>query len=368
MHDGVPHLLEAWTGKNTRVAEWTRFTTEEGGGLSLTVPFAPQEAHSIWVEYSSSSSQTPRIERTSMVVESFENGVAKGYLTENGTPAIAARDATGKLAWHYGEETPVPSPLLLDEWNARRLDPNLLILHPQRDAAGWRAAFEIAQRPKSLFLCLRRADAVSQVLLNRQRIGEVASPFLESMLWSDGVWQWFDLSTAHEGSNELSVESRGSLSVLRLVGDFELEESLPDFWNSPKATSELVVTAPGARMLSGGSWREQGLPFYSGAIEYSQRIVVPPLWKECRILLEVSQSRDVIEAQVNGTSCGVRLTQPYRFDVTQAVKSDVENEVLLRVWNSAQPALQPEQEKAPSGLLGPVRLVAYPAVEIGGEP
>jgi hypothetical protein len=75
----------------------------------------------------------------------------------------------------------------------------------------------------------------------------------------------------------------------------------------------------------------------------------------------------VVEAQVNSTSCGVRMAQPYRFDVTGAVLSNTENEVLLRVWNSAQASLQPEQDKAPSGLLGPVRLVAYPVVEIGGE-
>jgi hypothetical protein len=366
-HDGVPHVLDAWTGARSRVTEWTRFTTEEGGGLSLTLSFAPQETHLIWVEYDVSSTQTPRIERTNMVVESFDEGVARGYMMENGTPAIAARDATGKLAWHYGTETHVPSPLLLDEWNARRLDPNLLILQPQREAAGWTTSFEIALKPDSLFLCLNRQGGLTHVALNGQRLIECESPFPQIALWNDGVWQWFDLAAARDGRNELLLEGRGPVSVLRLVGDFAVEESLPDFWSEPGSTTDVIVTSPHTLVVGSGSWHELGLPFYSGSVEYSQRMVVPLEWKECRIFLEVSQSRDVVEAQVNSTSCGVRMAQPYRFDVTGAVLSNTENEVLLRVWNSAQASLQPEQDKAPSGLLGPVRLVAYPVVEIGGE-
>jgi hypothetical protein len=366
VHDGVPHLLDAWTGTNTPVAEWTRFTVEEGGGLSLTLAFAPQEAHLVLVEYRSSSTQTPRIERTNMAVETFEDTIARGYMTENGTPAIAARDQTGKLSWHYGDELHVPPPLLLDDWNARRLDPNVLVLQTQHEIPGWRAAFEIAQPPESLYLCLSRQNALSQATLNGQPLRECDTPFSENTLWRDAVWQWFDLAGARDGRNELLVQGRGPVSELRLVGDFDLEESLPDFWGGNSTANDMIVTPPRPLVSSSGSWHEQGLPFYSGAVEYSQCVVVPPEWSNCRIFLEISQSRDVCEAQVNGISCGVRLAQPYRFDVTPAVRSDTQNEVLLRVWNSAQAALQSGQEKAPSGLLGPVRLVAYPAVEIGG--
>jgi hypothetical protein len=186
-------------------------------------------------------------------------------------------------------------------------------------------------------------------------------------LWADAAWRWFDLASGPDGLNELLVESRGAVSVLRLVGDFELQESLPDFWSDKSTASALTITSSHSLSLSSGSWHEQGLPFYCGALEYSQRITVPPDWNNCRIFLEVSQSRDVIEAEVNGTSCGVRTAQPYRFDLTPSVHNGAENQVLLRVWNSAQAAWQPAQETAPSGLLGPVRLVAYPVVEIGGE-
>lgn len=364
--DGVPHVLDAWTGTSTRITEWTRFTTEEGGGLSLTLPFAPQESHLVWVQYDSSSTQTPRIERTNVMVEKFEEGIARGYMTEPGTPAIAARDAMGKLAWRYGEEVSVPSPVLLDEWSARRLDPNLLMLQLQRDAGGSRAAFETAQRPQSLFVCLHRAEPL-HVKLNGQQLSACGSPFPQSTLWSDAAWQWFDLADVQEGHNELLVQSRSALDMLRLVGDFELQESLPDFWSEQSTASGMTVTSSQPLALSSGSWHEQGLPYYCGALEYSQRITVPPEWNNCRIFLEVSQSRDVIEAEVNGTPCGVRMAQPYRFDVTPSVRNGEDNEVLLRVWNSAQAALQPTQETTPSGLLGPVRLVAYPVVEIGGE-
>jgi hypothetical protein len=165
--------------------------------------------------------------------------------------------------------------------------------------------------------------------------------------------------------NEIATQES---CLLRLVGDFTLQEAVPDFWNTEASTtSAYTIAATQPLLVSGGSWHEQCLPFYCGALEYSQRVDIPAEWQNCRVFIEVSLARDVIEARVNGTACGVRLARPYRFDVTEAVRADAENTITLTVWNSAQAALQPDVETAPSGLLGPVRLVAYPVVEIGSE-
>ncbi len=68
---------------------------------------------------------------------------------------------------------------------------------------------------------------------------------------------------------------------------------------------------------------------------------------------------------MNGVCAGVRVAAPYRFDVTSALRGAGDNEVLLQVWNSAEAALGgPGATPAPAGLLGAVRLVAYPLVEI----
>jgi hypothetical protein len=367
--DCVPHLRNAWTGASTPIAEWTRFTEEEGGGVSVTLAFAPQEAHMVWLEYVASSLPEPRIERANFIAESFDGSTVRGYTTENTAPAFAARNIAGKMTWRYGDEAAVPAPLLLDEWSAQRLHPNLWLLPARRGPRGDIIEFEMVETPSSFFLCVKKSSVSAAPTLNGVPLMECPAPFSASNLWLDEQWRWFDLAAAHIGTNEIAVPVLHEDIVLRLVGDFHLQQVVPDFWNTEATTTPaytLAATQP--LVLSDGSWHEQGLPFYCGAIEYSQRLNIPAEWQNCRVFIEVSLARDVVESRVNGAACGVRLAPPYRFDVTGAIRADdVENTITITVWNSAQAALQPDVEAAPSGLLGPVRLVAYPRVEIGSE-
>lgn len=308
--------------------------------------------------------------------------VARGHAVQAVTPAVALRRA-GKSLWFSGAAVEVPAPLLLpDEWKAQRTGPNVFVLDDwSRNSSGqWRAEFRVEGPPQPLFLAMRSRRSPAVIRLNEQRLTSCDTPFPDEILWRDAAWQWFDLASGavRRGLNELVIEPVSSESSGfdngRLIGDFSLREE-GSFWSGTDsdeaggdggaeiASPALTQTEP--MVLSAGSWHEQGLPFYAGQVEFSQQVEAPPDWGNCRVFLEVSRARDVIEAWMNGVCAGVRVAAPYRFDVTSALRFEGENEVVLKIWNSAEAALaRSGTTPASSGILGPVRLVAYPLVEI----
>ncbi len=140
--------------------------------------------------------------------------------------------------------------------------------------------------------------------------------------------------------------------LARPLGEFappenEIEESFDE------------ILEPGTLLLAAGSWREQGLDTYAGAVDYAQTFALPQSWSGCRVWLELSQLRESVEVWLNETGCGVRLAPPWRFEVTQALRPGA-NALRLRLWSGTSP-------NSDAGLLGPARLVAYPIVEIKTE-
>ena len=73
--------------------------------------------------------------------------------------------------------------------------------------------------------------------------------------------------------------------------------------------------------------------------------------------LDLGDVRAWAEVEVNGESCGVRLWQPFHFDVTDALRAG-KNVIRIGVTNTRANELT--KEKLPSGLLGPVRIVTVP--------
>lgn len=412
--DGTPHLLDAWSGEIRRLAVWMQFPEIEDGGLSVALDLAPQEARLLWIRpYTSPEERDePHVEAATFIVEDFDGRVARGYVTESGPPRIAVRSGQ-RLVRHADDALPLPAPLMLpDSWQAARIGPNTLtapdwqwqrgrhLPGDQRWIFGrdnWQALpargdvaestlearqrsiqtelsgivtlrshFEIAETPQSLFLSWDPLGVPSDIYLNEELLDSCEPPFTDQAPWNDACWQWFNLAEwAQVGQNTLSCvadyrERTGGIAadspsaklpnVPRLAGDFDL-------------TPDLAIVAAQSRALSIGSWHEQGLPFFSGAIDFKQWVKVPPEWRRTRIFLEIARSRDVCGVWVNGRLAGIRYGAPYRFDVTKLILKGASNEVRLRVWNTAEAALEGHnREPQPSGLLGPVRLVAYPIV------
>lgn len=129
-------------------------------------------------------------------------------------------------------------------------------------------------------------------------------------------------------------------------------------------------------------WNEnadEGIKYFSGTATYSKSIDVPASWIKpgTHIWLNLGSVKNLAEVSVNGKPMGTLWTQPYRVDITSALKPGT-NLVEVRVTNAwanrivgdRQPSATRQytfttpkfySAKAPlwpSGLLGPVQLTA----------
>jgi hypothetical protein len=108
------------------------------------------------------------------------------------------------------------------------------------------------------------------------------------------------------------------------------------------------------------SWEDLGAPGFAGPATYRKQFTVSaPAGK--RVCLEIGDVHDYARVTVNGKDLGAHAWQPYRWDVTDALKAGP-NDLEIRV--NAPPGGRGGGGRgrggAPptSGLLGPVRIMA----------
>ncbi len=130
------------------------------------------------------------------------------------------------------------------------------------------------------------------------------------------------------------------------------------------------------------SWTEHSDPrikFYSGTATYTKTFELPnskPETRNSKLFLDLGDVRELAEVKVNGNSCGIVWTPPFRVDITDAVKpgaNKLEIEV-VNFWPNriiGDAKLPPEQrltktnvrkltsedQLMKSGLFGPVRIL-----------
>jgi hypothetical protein len=131
---------------------------------------------------------------------------------------------------------------------------------------------------------------------------------------------------------------------------------LGDFTALAEEDGGYLLYAGAPEQIATGTWTEQGFPHYSGALEYSQPVLVAPDYFEFKLMLVCENPAEIVEVLVNGQPAGVRLWGPYAVDVSELLFAGT-NQISLRVTNTATNALLGETR--PSGLLGPVRIEPY---------
>lgn len=117
-------------------------------------------------------------------------------------------------------------------------------------------------------------------------------------------------------------------------------------------------------LIRPGNWAVQGLPHYSGGLTYRQSVVLPAVYADGPMMLDLGRVRGTAQVTVNGKSAGVRIWRPYRFDVTGLLRAGG-NRIEVTVLNTLGPffgagyptpyVLNGQQT---SGMFGPVRLLA----------
>jgi hypothetical protein len=142
--------------------------------------------------------------------------------------------------------------------------------------------------------------------------------------------------------------------------EFELVAAVEGPWKvvydpSVQPGMEFPVTPP-AEFVQGvekplEDWRAWGLQKFSGLLDYTAAVNVEEPGRE--MSLDLGRVCHAAEVWVNGESCGARLWGPHLFDVGRALRPG-RNEVRVRIANLINNSYG---EIAPSGLLGPVRIV-----------
>lgn len=123
---------------------------------------------------------------------------------------------------------------------------------------------------------------------------------------------------------------------------------------------------------------DEGIKYFSGTATYTKSIDVPATWLQrgVHLLLDLGSVKNLAEVSVNGKSLGIIWKQPFRVDMTSALKPGA-NTVEVKVTNGWANRIigdrQPGATKTytftspkfynehshlwPSGLLGPVQIV-----------
>jgi len=129
------------------------------------------------------------------------------------------------------------------------------------------------------------------------------------------------------------------------------------------------------------SWTENGdagIKYFSGTATYSKTINAPASWftKAAQIWIDLGDVKNIAEVKVNGKSLGIVWKKPFKIDVTSALKAG-DNKIEINVTNlwvnrligdqqpgankityTTMPFYQANSPLLPSGLLGPVQIVA----------
>jgi hypothetical protein len=127
-----------------------------------------------------------------------------------------------------------------------------------------------------------------------------------------------------------------------------------------------------------------GVRYFSGVSTYRTSFAVPRRFRQSQpLLLDLGKVGDIAEVRINGKAAGTVWAAPYRLDISRLVKRGtnqlevhVANLWVNRLVGDAQPGAKKiawtstpmyraDAPLRPSGLIGPVSLLAIPA-SVGG--
>lgn len=177
--------------------------------------------------------------------------------------------------------------------------------------------------------------------------------------WLDNSINVYDISElVQTGSNSISLECRpmdihAELERVFLVGDFDARPTGRGF----------TIQNPGE--LEFGSWHNQGLPFYSESVTYTQHIQVTEPDTPHLIRLQDWQGT-VAAVRVNGSDAGIIGWKPYELDITEHLTGG-ENQVEVTVYGSFKNLLGPHHNVNRYGIVTPWSWNSAPAVLPAGE-
>lgn len=98
-----------------------------------------------------------------------------------------------------------------------------------------------------------------------------------------------------------------------------------------------------------------GLEHFSGTVTYVKKFELNEVTPAAKYILDLGEAHELVRLEVNDQVIGTQMWKPYVFELGQAVRPGL-NKLRLSVTNSL--ANRYDGKSLPSGLLGPVRLIA----------
>lgn len=272
-------------------------------------------------------------------------------------------------------------------WGGRR-DRGRVV--PSRDVAGalrvlgWRPAFEVDGPP------VRRIAR----LVDGRRVSFLANPSDESIRlllrsaepWSPVAWDPVEvrerpIEESADGDVLIELEPFGSAFVIASPVIGAAAAPTPAHVTALRLEGEWSLRLPGRPAASAAPdprlWTDLDERGFSGVGTYRLEFDVSPAELVAdRLVLDLGTVRDLARVRLNDLDCGVAWTEPFRLDVTAALRPgrNVLEVDVATPWRNrliaeaASPSgeiaapmaavFEPTAEPIPAGLAGPVRLIA----------
>jgi hypothetical protein len=177
-------------------------------------------------------------------------------------------------------------------------------------------------------------------------------------LWADGIEQKIITGDKHvDGLTTYNVKlSNPKLASAQIVFKVDYQPG----YRGMAAIPEYIKQSCGTGSIELGDWSEiDGLKAYSGGALYRKTILISPDDLKNQLEIDLGDLASSAELFVNGKSAGIRLSPPWKFDITPFAKSG-ENKVEVMIYNTLANNYTtiPTRYRGAikSGLVGPVSL------------
>ena len=168
----------------------------------------------------------------------------------------------------------------------------------------------------------------------------------EGKWWLDRSFSVFKIgSLVRTGDNTISLKA----SPMKIHAEIEPVYILGDFSVKPAARG-FTMEAP-LSSFTLGSWKDQGLPFYSWGVTYSKEFNIEQSEGKWEVGLG-QWSGTVAEVTVNGRPATVIAFPPYKTDVSALIRPGI-NKIDVKVIGSLKNLLGPHHNNPAPGFVSP---------------
>ncbi len=164
--------------------------------------------------------------------------------------------------------------------------------------------------------------------------------------WLDRSFGIFEIgSLIREGDNTITLK----VSPMNIHAEIEPVYILGNFSVKP-AVKGWIIEPPVAEYTT-GSWKKQGLPFYSWGVTYSKEFDIKDTDGKWKVALG-KWNGTITEVSVNGQSAPLIAFPPYESDITGLLKPGI-NKIDVKILGSLKNLLGPHHNNPEPGFVSP---------------